>query len=111
MIVCSLFSDDPDFYCGNAWGIGVFHHSRRQHCRADKYGIHQIYAVHLTGSSGHGVAIVVCNSFIASGLVEGSAGTDFGGLVIYLLSLCFVAAFTAGTVKGAQSLTSRAFGL
>lgn len=57
------------------------------------------------------LAIVVCNSFIVSGLVEGSAGTDFGGLVIYLLSLCFVAAFTAGTVKGAQSLTSRAFGL
>ena len=57
------------------------------------------------------LAILVCNSFIASGLVEGGGGTDFGGLIIYLLSLSFVAAFTAGTVKGAQTLTSRVFGL
>ena len=47
----------------------------------------------------------------ASGLVERGGGTDFGGLIIYLLSLSFVAAFTAGTVKGAQTLTSRVFGL
>jgi len=57
------------------------------------------------------LAIAVCNSFITHGLMVGNNGTDFGDLVAYLFSLCFVSAFTAGTVRGAQQLTSRIFGL
>lgn len=58
------------------------------------------------------LAIMVCNAFINSGLptFTGNYAT-WAQTLIYLCEMTFTIALTVGTVKGAQSLTSKALGL
>lgn len=58
------------------------------------------------------LAIVVCNAFINAGLPTfvGSYD-DWAQTLIYLCEMTFTIALTVGSVKGAQLLISRAFGL
>lgn len=58
------------------------------------------------------LAIVVCNAFINAGL-QSFAGdyADWTKTLIYLCEMTFTVALTVGSVKGAQSLTSKALGL
>lgn len=58
------------------------------------------------------LAIMVCNAFINAGLPAFTgAYADWAQTLIYLCEMTFTIALTVGSVKGAQSLTSKAFGL
>ncbi len=58
------------------------------------------------------LAIIVCNAFINAGLPAFTGNyTDWAKTLIYLCEMTFTIAMTVGSVKGAQSLTSKAFGL
>ena len=58
------------------------------------------------------LAIVVCNAFINAGLpVFTGSYADWAQTLIYLCEMTFTIAMTVGSVKGAQTLTSKAFGL
>lgn len=58
------------------------------------------------------LAIIMCNAFINSGLPEFTGDySDWAKALIYLCELTFTIALTVGSVKGAQSLTSKALGL
>lgn len=58
------------------------------------------------------LAIIVCNAFINAGLPEFTSDyADWAKTLIYLCEMTFTIALTVGSVKGAQSLTGKAFGL
>lgn len=58
------------------------------------------------------LAIIVCNAFINAGLPSFTGDyTDWAKTLIYLCEMTFTIALTVGSVKGAQSLTSKALGL
>ncbi len=58
------------------------------------------------------LAIIVCNAFINAGLPSFTGEyADWAQTLIYLCEMTFTIAMTVGSVKGAQSLTSKAFGL
>ncbi|MDD3414798.1 MAG: hypothetical protein PHY47_12460 [Lachnospiraceae bacterium] len=58
------------------------------------------------------LAIIVCNAFVNAGLPSFTGNyTDWAQTLIYLCEMTFTIALTVGSVKGAQSLTSKAFGL
>lgn len=58
------------------------------------------------------LAIIVCNAFVSAGLPEFTGGyADWAKTLIYLCEMTFAVAMTVGSVKGAQTLTGRAFGL
>ena len=58
------------------------------------------------------LAIIVCNAFINSGLPTfTSSYADWTKTLIYLCEMTFTIALTVGSVKGAQNLTSKVFGL
>lgn len=58
------------------------------------------------------LAIIVCNAFISAGLPSFTGDyADWAKTLIYLCEMTFTIALTVGSVKGAQSLTSKALGL
>ena len=58
------------------------------------------------------LAILVCNAFINAGLpIFTGSYADWTKTLIYLCEMTFAVAMTVGSVKGAQNLTSKAFGL
>lgn len=58
------------------------------------------------------LAILLCNAFINAGLPEFTGNyADWAKTLIYLCEMTFTIALTVGSVKGAQSLTSKALGL
>ena len=58
------------------------------------------------------LAIIVCNAFLNAGLPEFTSDyADWTKALIYMCELTFSVAMTVGSVKGAQSLTSKALGL
>ena len=58
------------------------------------------------------LAIVICNAFISAGLPSFTGSyADWAKTLIYLCEMTFTIALTVGSVKGAQSLTSKALGL
>ncbi len=58
------------------------------------------------------LAIMLCNAFINAGLPAFAGGyADWAQTLIYLCEMTFTIALTVGSVKGAQSLTSRSLGL
>lgn len=58
------------------------------------------------------LAIIACNALVNAGLPSFTGNyTDWAKTLIYLCELTFTVAMTVGSVKGAQSLTSRALGL
>ena len=58
------------------------------------------------------LAIMLCNAFISAGLPSFTGGyADWAKTLIYLCEMTFTIALTVGSVKGAQSLTSKALGL
>jgi voltage-gated potassium channel Kch len=58
------------------------------------------------------LAIMVCNAFVNAGLPTFTADyADWTQTLIYLCEMTFTIALTVGSVKGAQALTSKAFGL
>ncbi len=58
------------------------------------------------------LAIIVCNAFVNAGLPSFTGSySDWSQTLIYLCEMTFTIALTVGSVKGAQSLTSKAFGL
>lgn len=58
------------------------------------------------------LAIIVCNAFINAGLPAFTGQyADWAQTLIYLCEMTFTVALTVGSVKGAQSLTSKALGL
>lgn len=58
------------------------------------------------------LAIIICNAFVNAGLPSFTGGyADWAQTLIYLCEMAFTIAMTVGSVKGAQSLTSKAFGL
>ncbi len=58
------------------------------------------------------LAIIICNAFISSGLPSFTGSyEDWAQTLIYLCEMTFAIAMTVGGVKGAQALTSKAFGL
>lgn len=58
------------------------------------------------------LAIIVCNAFINAGLPSFTGKyADWAQTLIYLCEMTFTVALTVGSVKGAQTLTSRALGL
>ncbi|MDR0221171.1 MAG: hypothetical protein LBI54_07200, partial [Lachnospiraceae bacterium] len=58
------------------------------------------------------LAIMLCNAFISSGLPSFAGGlSGWTQTLIYLCEMTFAVALTVGSVKGAQSLTSRVLGL
>lgn len=58
------------------------------------------------------LAIIICNAFISAGLPTFTGGyADWAKTLIYLCEMTFTAALTVGSVKGAQSLTSKVLGL
>lgn len=58
------------------------------------------------------LAILVCNAFINAGLPAFTGDyADWAKTLIYLCEMTFAVALTVGSVKGAQTLTSKAFGL
>jgi hypothetical protein len=58
------------------------------------------------------LAILLCNAFINAGLPEFIGNyADWTKTLIYLCEMTFTIALTVGSVKGAQSLTSKALGL
>ncbi len=58
------------------------------------------------------LAIIVCNAFVSAGLPAFTGSyADWAKTLIYLCEMTFTIAMTVGSVKGAQSLTSKVFGL
>ena len=58
------------------------------------------------------LAIMICNAFINAGLPNFTGNyADWAQTLIYLCEMTFTIALTVGSVKGAQSLTSKALGL
>ena len=58
------------------------------------------------------LAIIVCNAFINAGPPSFTGSyADWAKTLIYLCEMTFTIAMTVGSVKGAQSLTSKALGL
>ena len=58
------------------------------------------------------LAIIICNAFINAGLPSFTGNyADWAQTLIYLCEMTFTIALTVGSVKGAQSLTSKALGL
>jgi hypothetical protein len=58
------------------------------------------------------MAILVCNAFLSSGLPEFAGDYEaWTKTLIYLAEMTFTIAVTVGAVKGAQTLTQRAFGV
>lgn len=58
------------------------------------------------------LAIIVCNAFVSAGLPAFTGSyADWAQTLIYLCEMTFTVAMTVGSVKGAQALTSKAFGL
>ena len=58
------------------------------------------------------LAIMICNAFINAGLPAFTGSyADWAKTLIYLCEMTFTIALTVGSVKGAQSLTSKVFGL
>lgn len=58
------------------------------------------------------VAIIVCNAFLNAGLPTFTSDyADWTKALMYMCELTFSVAFTMGSVKGAQTLTSKALGL
>ena len=58
------------------------------------------------------LAIIICNAFVNAGLPSFTGGyADWAKTLIYLCEMTFTIAMTVGSVKGAQSLTSKVFGL
>lgn len=58
------------------------------------------------------VAIIVCNAFLNAGLPTFTSDyADWTKALMYMCELTFSVAFTMGSVKGAQNLTSKALGL
>lgn len=58
------------------------------------------------------LAVMLCNAFISAGLPSFTGSySDWAKTLIYLCEMTFTIALTAGSVKGAQSLTSKALGL
>lgn len=58
------------------------------------------------------LAIIVCNAFVNAGLPAFTGSyADWAQTLIYLCEMTFTVAMTVGSVKGAQALTSKAFGL
>ncbi len=58
------------------------------------------------------LAIILCNAFINAGLPTFTGNyADWAKTLIYLCEMTFTIALTVGSVKGAQSLTSKALGL
>lgn len=58
------------------------------------------------------LAVMLCNAFISAGLPAFTGGyADWAQTLIYLCEMTFTVALTVGSVKGAQSLTSKALGL
>ena len=58
------------------------------------------------------LAIIICNAFVNAGLPSFTGGyADWAQTLIYLCDMTFTIAMTVGSVKGAQSLTSKVFGL
>ncbi|SNU04593.1 hypothetical protein SAMN06297422_101135 [Lachnospiraceae bacterium] len=58
------------------------------------------------------LAIIICNTLINSGLPSATGNyADWAKTLIYLCEMTFTIALTVGSVKGAQSLTSKALGL
>lgn len=58
------------------------------------------------------LSIIICNAFINAGLPEFTNNyADWTKTLIYLCEMTFTIALTVGSVKGAQNLTSKAFGL
>ena len=58
------------------------------------------------------LAIIVCNAMLNSGMPEIAADSSaWTSTLLYLCELTFGIALTVGSVKGAQSLTSKALGL
>lgn len=58
------------------------------------------------------LAILVCNAFINAGLPSFTGDyADWAKTLIYLCEMTFAVALTVGSVKGAQTLTSKIFGL
>lgn len=58
------------------------------------------------------LAVMLCNAFISAGLPSFTGSySDWAKTLIYLCEMTFTIALTVGSVKGAQSLTSRALGL
>ena len=58
------------------------------------------------------LAIILCNAFINAGLPSFPGSyADWAKTLIYLCEMTFTIALTVGSVKGAQSLTSKALGL
>lgn len=58
------------------------------------------------------LAIMLCNAFISAGLPAFTGSySDWAKTLIYLCEMTFTIALTVGSVKGAQSLTSKALGL
>ena len=58
------------------------------------------------------LALIVCNSFLSSGLPEFTADiATWTKALFYVCEMTFTIALTVGSIKGAQSLTSKALGL
>ncbi len=58
------------------------------------------------------MAIMLCNAFIGAGLPAFTGNySNWAKTLIYLCEMTFTVALTIGSVKGAQSLTSKALGL
>ncbi|SCP98628.1 hypothetical protein [Anaerobium acetethylicum] len=58
------------------------------------------------------LAIIVCNAFLSAGLPEFTDSyAGWAQTLIYLCEMTFTIALTVGSVKGAQNLTAKAFGL
>ena len=58
------------------------------------------------------LAIIVCNAMLNSGMPEIAADSSaWTSTLLYLCELTFGIALTVGSIKGAQSLTSKALGL
>ncbi len=58
------------------------------------------------------LAIIICNAFISAGLPSFTGSyADWAKTLIYLCEMTFTIALTVGSVKGAQSLTSKVLGL
>ncbi|MGN0337864.1 MAG: hypothetical protein ACI4EE_10265 [Lachnospiraceae bacterium] len=58
------------------------------------------------------LAIILCNAFINAGFPSFTGSyADWAKTLIYLCEMTFTIALTVGSVKGAQSLTSKALGL
>lgn len=58
------------------------------------------------------LAIMVCNAFVNAGLPTFTGSyADWAQVLIYLCEMTFTIAMTVGSVKGAQSLTSKVLGL